>query len=233
MTTKLCTFRLLRMSYLPKESLTLTGGCYCKAIRYTVKVPAWQDRAPVPGALETPISVDEKVETRMPLIDIDHCDTCRHASGAMVQCWLIPPVTWVEWELLPKQSPPGSDSGGDKAHQPLHMSTVEAVGPLEENNNPPSTYVARFNCTTRATRTFCSRCGTNLTYVSHKYLNTPRAFVDITIGSLDEESLKLAKPDRHGWWDFGIDWVKSLMRGKDGGFLIRHQTGDVSRAVED
>ncbi|EXJ56324.1 uncharacterized protein A1O5_12591 [Cladophialophora psammophila CBS 110553] len=213
------------MSYLPRDAIALTGGCYCKAIRYTVKVPAWENRPAVPGALETPISPTEKVQTRLPLIDLDHCGNCRRQAGCMIQCWLIVPIDWVEWDLLRKEA-----TGSQQA---LHLSTREAVGPLKEGGNSTLTYVSRFSCTDRATRTFCSRCGTNLSYLSTKYLDTPQAFVDLTVGSLDPEALELAKPDRHGWWDFGVDWIKALLRKGDGGFLIRHQTGDVSRAVED
>ncbi|KIX08372.1 uncharacterized protein Z518_03028 [Rhinocladiella mackenziei CBS 650.93] len=221
------------MAYLPKEALILTGGCYCQAIRYTINVPAWDHRPPIPDALETPISATERIQTRMPLVDIDHCNTCRQVSGAVVQCWFISPVGWVEWDLLPKEGTTSHMTGDKRADQTIHLSTIEAVGPLREDGTSPSTYVARFCCTDRATRTFCSRCGTNLTYLSHKRMNTPMAFVDVTVGSLDRESLKLAKADRHGWWDFGMDWVKSLLRNGDGGFMIRHHTGDVTKAVED
>jgi hypothetical protein len=210
------------MSYLPKEAVTLTGGCYCKAIRYAIKVPAWQDRPPVPHAIETPISATEKVQTRLPIVDLDHCNNCRQQAGCLIQCWFIVPVSWVEWDLLTKQS---------SSAETLHQSTVEAVGPVNEGKSPPSTFVSRFSCTDRATRSFCSRCGTNLTYVSHKRLDTAAAFVDVTVGSLDPNSLEMAKPDRHGWWDSGVEWIKNLLSKGDGGFMIKHQTGDVTKAI--
>ena len=216
------------MSYLPKEALTLTGGCYCKAIRYSIKIPAWEHRPPIPGAVDTPISATEFVQTRMPLVDIDHCDTCRQVSGAMVQCWFICPVGWIEWDLLPKDPESGRDTS-----RPFHATTVEAIGPVPENKSVPSTYLACFNATDRATRTFCSRCGTNLAYLNHRHLGTPAAFVDVTVGSLDPEWLKLAKPERHGWWNFGVEWVQTLLSKGDGGFMIRHPTGDVSKVVEE
>ena len=212
------------MSYLPKEATTLTGGCFCKAIRYTIKVPAWADRPPVPNAIDTPISATEKIQTRMPMVDIDHCSNCRRQAGCLVQCWFLAPVAWVAWDVLAKES---SKDGA------RHLSTAEAVGPVKDARDLPSNFVSRFCCTERATRSFCSRCGTNLSYVSHKYLNTPMAFVDIAVGTLDPDSLAMAKPDRHGWWDSGVDWIKTLVSKGDGGFLIRHQTGDVSKAIED
>ncbi|KAJ9602631.1 hypothetical protein H2200_012824 [Cladophialophora chaetospira] len=211
------------MAYLPREAVNLTGGCYCKAIRYTIKVPAWEDRPAVPNALETPISANDKIETRMPMVDLDHCKNCRTQAGCIIQCWFIAPVGWVEWDLISKE---------DSTGQTLHLSTPDAVGPASQETSSHSTFVSWFNCTERATRSFCSRCGTNLSYVSHKYLGTPMAFVDIAVGSLDAESLEMAKPDRHGWWDFGVDWIKTLLSKGDGGFMIKHQTGDVTKAIE-
>ncbi|RVX70688.1 hypothetical protein B0A52_05338 [Exophiala mesophila] len=216
------------MAYLPKEALTLTGGCCCKAIRYTVHIPAWDQRPAVPGALKTPISVSEDIETRMPLIDLDHCNSCREVSGAIIQTWLIVPVDWVEWDLA------RLDKAGIAEMSPRTvLSTVDAVGPIETDTTSPQTYVTRFNRSERATRAFCSRCGTNLTYLSHKRLNTPMAFVDITVGTLDREHLEMVKPDRHGWWDSGVGWIKELLRHGDGGFMIRHATNDVSKELED
>ncbi|OCT44379.1 Mss4-like protein [Cladophialophora carrionii] len=211
------------MSYLPKQATTLTGGCYCKAIRYTINVPSWDDRPIVPGALETPVSATETVQTRMPMVDIDHCNSCRRQAGCLVQCWFIAPIDWVEWDLVPNDG-----SHGDV----LHLSTSEAVGPPGQDKRLPQTFVSRFGCTERATRSFCSRCGTNLSYVNHEYLSTPMAFVDVSVGSLDPESLRMAKVDRHGWWEFGVDWIKTLLSKGDGGFMIKHQTGDVTRSVE-
>jgi len=221
------------MAFLPKGPLTLTGGCYCKAVRYMVQVPSWEERPLVPGALDTPISSNETVETRMPLINIDHCNTCRQVSGAIVQCWLICPAGWVEWDLLVKDEVASAVSEGEKAER-VRLGTLEAVGPMTlQTKPPPRTYLALFSSSDRATRSFCSRCGTNLSYVSHKRAATPLATVDVATGSLDKESLELAKPDRHGWFDYGVGWVKHLLQKGDGGFLIRHHTGDVSRAVED
>lgn len=216
------------MAHLPREAVTLTGGCYCKAIRYSIQVPAWDDRPAIPGALDTPISATQKVQTRMPLIDIDHCNCCRQVSGALVQAWFIGMIDWIEWDILLKDQ-----RASDGAPIRRVLSTVEAVGPIEEGKDGLLTHLTRFNRTDQATRTFCSQCGTHLAYISHKRLNTPAAFVDITLGSLDLECLNMVKPDRHTWWSSGVDWVKNLVRRGDGGFNIIHGTGDVKEALAD
>jgi len=57
--------------------------------------------------------------------------------------------------------------------------------------------------------------------------------VDITIGSLDEESLAqvdLVKPSMHLWWKDGIGWVKDMFDSESGkgtfGELRKYITGD-------
>ncbi len=203
------------MAFLPKEPLTLTGGCFCGACRYTVSVPALEDRPLHPTAKPTPTSATKSVETRVPVIDIDHCNNCRRTSGAIVQIWFICPTDWVKWELQ-------TTSGDTHA-----FSTAEAVGPEPKGG---STQLKRFQASDRATRSFCGKCGTNLTYYSHKRYG-PEAVVDIAVGSMDQDSLELAKPDRHGWWDSGTGWIQDLVtKGNEG--LIKPSTGDMSQVVE-
>lgn len=141
------------MAFLPQEPVTLTGGCSCKASRHVVKIPALEDRPLVPEALPTPIGPSDDggntVPTRFPLVDLDHCDSCRRISGAIIQCWLICPADWVEWSLTPRtgsgsgseessevglghkdddgeNSSPGKTAGGGEGDR-IHLSTLAAV----------------------------------------------------------------------------------------------------------
>lgn len=202
------------MAFLPKEALTLTGGCFCGACRYKICVPSWKERPVHPTAKPTPISAEESIETRIPVIDIDHCQNCRRTSGAIVQVWFICPAEWVKWEL--------QTAAGDT----IPISTEDAVGP---EANDKSFYLKRFQATDHATRSFCGKCGTNLSYFNHKRAG-PMAVVDIAVGSMDRESFEIAKPDRHGWWDFGTDWTRDLLTNGNG-FLVKHPTGDMSQVV--
>jgi hypothetical protein len=202
------------MAFLPKYPLTLTGGCFCGACRYTISVPALVDRPLDPTAKPTPISFTESVETRIPVIDIDHCQTCRRTSGAIFQVWFICPADWVKWDL---QTSSGTTT----------FATADAVGPEPKDE---STHLKRLQATDRATRSFCGKCGTNLTYYSHKR-HGQDAVVDIAVGSMDQESLEFAKPDRHGWWDSGTDWIRDLVT-KGNSFLVKHSTGDMSQVVD-
>ena len=87
-------------------------------------------------------------------------------------------------------------------------------------------------------RSFCGKCGTNLSYVceSRDEFKT----VDIVLGSLEKESLEVegVRPDRHFYWDSGVEWVKDWVREGDGvlgdsGNLPRHPEGTKRDICED
>jgi hypothetical protein len=230
------------MAFLPKEALTLKGGCYCQAIRYTINIPALKDRPVVPNALETPIGDGRATKTLLPVVDLDHCNDCRQVSGAIVQCWLICPVGWIDWSLLPKSNTVVPELAANnlslytipeneaEIKSPrLDLRTYEAVGSSTEGQ--PHTYVTKFNSSDNVVRSFCSRCGTHLAYFRGRADPTPNDVVDVTVGSLDRDCMALVRPDRHGWWNSGVDWVKSILTRGDTN-LIRHPSGDIGSAVQ-
>lgn len=274
------------MAFIPDGPLTLSGGCFCKKNKYTIKIPPLEDRIFVPGAIDTPIGLEtdgnlKSVPTRFPLVDIDHCNSCRRASGAIAQCWFICPTSWVTWDLVTTASPlsiylssdleiPESkehpvNNNASSAAPPLGDTTsitketpgmlcnvpaILAIGPpnpqqecegkkltalaLSQPEIQEKISLTQFRSSPMVTRTFCSQCGTNLTYYRDRPGSAPfPPIVDITVGSLDAESIELIRPDRQCWWDEGVDWVKQLLRKGDGGFLIRHPGGDIGLEVTD
>jgi hypothetical protein len=61
-----------------------------------------------------------------------------------------------------------------------------------------------------------------VTFFFDRPSSSPMApMVNITAGSLDPESLQRLSPERHGWWDDGVDWIKHILRQEDEGFLER------------
>jgi hypothetical protein len=247
------------MAFLPKEATTLKGGCFCKAIRYTIDIPSIEDRQLVPDALPTTISHDptSALSTLFPLVSLDHCESCRRASGGIVQCWAICPAEWIHWRFLLRDQDAETNSGQETVSNFKHdenieekphisLSTLDAVTPrtpkkgaIKTDTSNPSlsptaqTFITHVNSSPDAYRSFCARCGTNLTF----FYDRPESslmppIVDITVGSLDSESLEKIRPDRHGWWDDGTEWIKKLLREGDGGVLIRHPTGRLNSAVD-
>lgn len=210
------------MALLPLSPFTLTGGCLCSAIRYNIEIPPLEARPLIPNALPTPINDQgDTVPTRMPLIGLDHCSDCRRACGGLVQCWFICQLQWVEFKLQER----GSDY-------------VKTYTCAEVANPSPATvqetYLGHFESSKNTQRCFCGRCGTGVTYHYSEDRGaswTLGPIVDIAVGTLDDESIKMVKPERHLWWEHGTEWVKTMMDGGDLAWMIRHPSGRPSQVV--
>ena len=184
------------MGKLSNEALELHGGCDCKAVRYKISIPPVQERPLLVPAAEN----DGEGDLLPPKTYFDHCNKCRTVSGAIVQCWLNCPQTWVDW-YFSSTAEPSKDAVSTK--DVLHIS-------------PPA--FTLYKSSPDVSRYFCGRCSTNLVYVYEGERKGP-AMIDIVMGTLDKESLETegVRPDRHFYWDYGVSWVKSVMAdGLDG-----------------
>jgi len=224
------------MAFLPNKPQEFTGGCSCSAIRYTIKIPALDQRPEAPGALPTPI--DKKghtITTRFPLIGFDHCLSCRRACGAPVQLWIIVPNSWASFTLQRRDADrAGSYSDPFSPTEATAYTTSDFVQPSKEVLE--TTYLGVYESSPKTHRSFCTRCGTPLTYAFIG--ERPPSWnlgpvMDIAAGTMDQESFEQIKPDRHLWWEDGTDWVKKELREGDGRVLIQHPTGSVSTKLED
>ncbi|GAB1314556.1 hypothetical protein MFIFM68171_04766 [Madurella fahalii] len=231
------------MAFLPPEQLTLTGSCLCTAIRYTITVPPLPSRPLIPNALPTPVDATATVPTRLPLVSLDHCESCRRGCGGLIQCWFICPQDWVEFTLQPRRqqraatdpstaAATGRDAGdGDGAADRVYPSASVASNPPQKLLD--ETYLAHYESSPGVHRCFCSRCGTGLTWCNSKDRGpgwTLGPIVDVAVGTLDRESMERVRPERQGWWEDGVGWVKRLLSEGDGG-LIKHPSGRVSEQV--
>lgn len=81
---------------LPPTPLTIHGGCNCRAIRYTIQIPALSGRAlhPLVEASKTPPPTDPTA-CRLPFACWDHCNDCRSAVGSLLPAWLCTPADMV------------------------------------------------------------------------------------------------------------------------------------------
>jgi len=185
------------MSSISPNAFTLHGGCDCKSIRYTISVPQLASRRSLP------YEDSSGAKLRPPQIYFDHCDKCRRVSGALVQAWFGCPQEWVEWGITSPIDPPTFTK----------LNTSDLIS-TQTDNLPIINYVS----SEEVIRSFCGKCGTNLSYVceSRKQTNaTP--MVDIVLGSLDGESLNQpgVRPDRHFYWDSGVDWIRKIITEGD------------------
>lgn len=89
------------MAFLPREQHALTGGYFCKSIRYAVNIPALAE----PIDTKDGWGVEAGPTAILPCVLYDHCDSCWQASGSIVQCWLVCPEEGVEWSMLVRAGP--------------------------------------------------------------------------------------------------------------------------------
>jgi hypothetical protein len=222
------------MTSLSDSAVELHGGCFCSSIRYTIKIPVAELRPTHPNA--TPEAAEK---TRFPLIELDHCTSCRRSTGSIIQSWIVLPKSWVSWSLIPKSS---GDAHGEPIEPPKQeeyrrFSSQDIVEPTEELCR--STYWSQYVSSPDVHRGFCGRCGTTLTYCytgPKPGWTLPERNFDVSLGSLDNESLERVRPERHGWWTDGIGWVREMLRFGDqsnGASLARHPTGNVRYFMDD
>lgn len=189
-------------------------------MRYTILVPS---------LLSRPVLPDKDLlgaEIRPPEIILDHCNKCRRVSGAIIQAWFICPQEWVELSVTTENS-----------LNPEKKASLFTTKDLIQSK-PGTTPAVNYHSSPEVTRSFCGRCGTNLLYVFEgREKNNPIPMVDIVLGSFDTESLEMegVRPDRHFYWDSGIEWVKNLVVEGDsilnGERLPRHPGGSRMHVV--
>lgn len=201
------------MSSLPVTPFEVHGGCFCKAITYTISIPAFESRPEHRQPPRNPFGAQTKVAERLPVISIDHCNSCRRVAGVVVQAWLICPQRWATFSLLARNFGPDSNAAEERI---TPKSTAEILRPSKELEE--QTYIKAFDSSEYAHRTFCGRCGTQLTFLysgpddeMKKEENWGPHF-DITLGTLEQESAEMEgmRPARQGWVIDGIEWVKEV-----------------------
>lgn len=196
-----------KMPLISKDAFQLHGGCFCNAIKYTISVPELAQRPSVPDRPRMPLVPENEVNEHLPVIFLDHCNSCRRTVGSILQAWLMCPQAWVEIELETRAQ-------GSESIKPAVIDFATTGEALEEQ-----TFVKGFKSSEFCTRTFCGRCGTHLTF-HYSGPNSELAekanwgpTLDITLGSLDKASAAIdgVRPDRQVWTSNGTEWVKQLV----------------------
>jgi hypothetical protein len=204
------------MAALPTTPFTLTGGCFCNAVKYTVSVPDVASRPTLPEPPKFPLGPQTEDCERLPIISIDHCNSCRRIAGTVIQSWFICLQRWTTFSLL-SRSKTGADADADSEVRITPTTTLDALRPSKEILE--TTYLSYFSSSKDVHRTFCGRCGTGLTFHYSGEDDEMAAedkwgpYFDVALGTLDEESTKVEglRPTRHGHCDDGIGWVKEMV----------------------
>lgn len=98
---------------------------------------------------------------------------------------------------------------------------------------PPTDSVLRYyKPSVGVTRTFCARCGTNVTFSRHPMPEGWPEMLDILMGTIGREDLEREglRPERHFWWDKGIGWIKELFIKGDRG-MAKHPLARLTDVV--
>ena len=199
------------MATLLSTAFKLHGGCFCNAIRYTISVPELASRPIIPQHQIKLFGPQSEVNERLPIISLDHCNSCRRTSGVIVQSWFICPQSWVEFTLLLRLQ------GTSGSAETIKLTTIDFlkpdVGLLER------TFAMGFESSEDKYRTFCGKCETHLTFLNdgpnHALADKGNwgPYFDVALGTLDTDSLEMdgLRPYYLVWWKDGIDWVKRLV----------------------
>ena len=213
---------------LPDHPLVLHGGCNCGAIRYRIQVPARAER---------PLNPSSDGQVSFPMIATDHCNDCRRATGSILPTWICVPSSMLSCQLQPISSATtttNNKNNNDPSETAPNTSNPSPWTPAIElftpGPNKDNYHLKFYHSSPPITRTFCGRCGTNLTYFLSRGL--PDEIFDVVLGTLDREDLEREwmAPDRHCWWDCGIKWVQELSNG--GRVLPAHPRSRVDEFVE-
>lgn len=211
---------------LPPEAVTLSGGCNCSAIRYRVSIPAISDR-PLHPAFNT---ASGKEPVRLPFVCIDHCNDCRKATAALLGVVLCSPTSYVEMSTLP-QLEEGKERVEKKDEERDWFPATEIFPPgIKSRDN---TTLSFYTSSEGRTRAFCSSCGTQFAYSAYPYPDPWPRMLDIWIGSVDQADLEKEwlVPERHLWYDVGIEWIRKFGSEGSGG-VPKHGTYKVDEEVE-
>ena len=127
--------------------------------------------------------------------------------------WFICPPEWVEFTLEPRKS-------GDE-EQKINAGCMAYL--REDKTLAERTWLTHFKKAENSNRTFCGRCGTQMTFFRTGAITPLRQvlgpFLDISVGTFDQEYLEMEgfRPVAQFWHDNGIPWVVKLVsEGKKG-----------------
>ena len=119
---------------------------------------------------------------------------------------------------------------GDEAN--VHRGPERAAAEVftgESADEGEKTSLSFFESSEGNLRSFCSICGTNLTFFDKRQ----PVILDIMLGTVDREHLESdIVPERHIWMDLGLSWVKRWLERGDGGKeagIVKHGTDDFSQ----
>lgn len=220
----------------PDIATEIHGGCNCGAVRYKIKAPEFEQR-PIHFMYGPKFASTDATTTtpaRMPMIAVDHCNDCRSATSSILPCWILVPGDMFTISCLPRDvGAPGKinksalviRTEAREATRPPYMSARELLRgdrPEELAKTWLKLYFStdldaianKTEISHSSIRSFCDRCGTNLTYVAYPMPDWYPDYVDVILGTVDRSFLEKEwmQPERQVHYQHGIPWVQNMSR---------------------
>jgi hypothetical protein len=194
------------MSSLPENPFTLHGGCNCKALRYTLVVPALSSR-PILWPASTS---GGQGDIRLPMFSIDHCNDCRQATGSLTNVWMMAPRAEISFQCLVR----------DGEEEYIQLSGDHLLFPEKASEK---TFIVHYKSSHNdaldadCIRSFCGRCGTTISVGLFPWKLPMVAPVSIQMGTLDRECLEMegVRPERHLCCGDGVEWIVKMVSEGD------------------
>lgn len=140
-----------------KEAVTIHGGCNCKAVRYEVSAPPFEDRPPTP--YRTP-GVDVG-DLRIPCVLLCHCNDCRRGTASTIPMGLVAEQKSVKASVLPRSEV--TDGPFALSDDKRDWEPASQIFDFE-NTALKDTYLSFYRPARGRSRWFCSRCGVPIAY---------------------------------------------------------------------
>lgn len=187
------------MSSIPETPFTLQGGCNCKAIRYTLSIPALPSRPIVFPASAS----GGQGDIRLPMFNIDHCNDCRRATGSLTNFWIVAPRSDLTFQCLVR-----GGSGEEYIQLPGDQLLFPEPGTVSEK-----TFIVHYKSSHNedfgadCVRSFCGRCGTSLSVGLFPWRLPVVAACSVQMGTLDRECLEMEGLGRRGICVVRMVWI--------------------------
>ncbi|KAJ2984054.1 hypothetical protein NQ176_g236 [Zarea fungicola] len=219
---------------LPKDAVTVTGGCNCGAIRYKIAIPPASER---PAHFAVSENDRQEAPPCLPMVVVDHCNDCRRATSSILPSWILTPETMFTLSCLTKQDSPATGYTINKSALRTENMDKDDTWPDytpgydimcgRDEDARLKTWLCIYTSTeaqnspygANSFRSFCGRCGTNVAYIVDPFpLPTTSRMIDVILGTTDRKWLENSalEPERQLWWSCGVSWIQRLANGKLG-----------------
>jgi hypothetical protein len=138
------------------------------------------------------------------MVATDHYNDCRRATGDVLLVWFCTPTEFVSASILLYSSEMKGDKEGERSPW---VRAAEIFVPRGKES-----WLRFYESSPGRRRSFCGRCGTNLSFVPFPVPEGWPDRLDFVLGSVDRVCLEgnALRPERQLWWDYGIEWVKEM-----------------------